>query len=489
MNSALLARWNPKRHSKGANYAITVNDFSSLFVALLAVAGSALLLLLIANREEDAFVSVSHTRDIYRNAQQMRIATAGADMSVRSYLLTKEPKYLSAYNEARSALLAEALETTLSAQRPISRYVLQTKLWPRLNRVIALNDQLVQQKSLSLDSLHKQDAAKKELDHTLTFIETRQVTLLHKRSTTLSNLTEQSAGTRVLLVLIALLAMSFSLITLRAVLKKDQAKILSLQAEVDRTKAAELVAYDALTEAHQSNALKAQFMANISHEIRTPMTGILGSAELLNHLSLPGAAGDYSSLLLSSSQELLAVLNDLLNFSRLQRSEVVLNLETFDLYKAVLEVANRNRAAATLKNLSFIISQEPAVPLIVIGDEDKISQILQTLVSNAIKFTDLGGVQISVEKVHNLIRVTVADTGIGIDEKGLKKLFLPFVQVDGSIRRNFGGAGLSLYIAKRFAQMMDGQIEVLSEPNAGSIFWFTFRTGVNDGKLQSTIGG
>jgi signal transduction histidine kinase len=488
MNSALLAQWNPKRHSKRSNFAVTVNDFSLLFVALLAVAGSALLLLLIANREEDAFVSVSHTRDVYRNSQQMRIGMARADMSVRSYLLTKETKYLSAYNEARSALLAEALKTTLSAQRPISRYVLQTKLWPRLNRVIALNDELVQQKGLSLNSLHRQDEAKNELDQTLTFIETRQETLLDKRSTILSNLTEQSASTRVLLVLIALLAISFTVITLRAVLKKDQSKILSLQAEVDRTKAAELVAYDALTEAHQSNALKAQFMANISHEIRTPLTGILGTAELLNRLSLTGAAEEYSSLLLTSSQELLAVLNDLLNFSRLQRSEVVLNLETFDLYKTVVEVANRNRAAATLKDLSFIISQEPAVPEIVIGDEDKISQILQTLVSNAIKFTDQGGVQVSVDRVQDLVRITVADTGIGIDEEGLKKLFLPFVQVDGSIRRNFGGAGLSLYIAKRFAQMMDGQIEVLSEPGSGSIFWFTFRTGVNDAKLQSTAG-
>jgi signal transduction histidine kinase len=488
MNSALLAEGNLKHYSKRSNFAITVNDFASLFVALLAVAGSALLLLTISNREEDAFVNVSHTRDVYRNSQQMLISVARADMSVRSFLLTKESKYLSAYNEARSALLSEALESTMLAHRPISRYILQTKLWPRLNRMIALNDQLIKQKALSLASLHQQDQAKKELDQTLTFIETRQKTFLQRRSTVLSTLTEQSASTRVLLVLIALLAISFSVITLRAVIKKDQAKILSLQAEVDRTKAAELVAHDALTEAHQSNALKAQFMSNISHEIRTPMTGILGAAELLNHLSLTGVAGEYSSLLLSSSQELLAVLNDLLDFSRLQRSEVVLNLEPFDLRKSVLAVANRNRAAASLKNLSFIISQEPALPDIVIGDEDKISQILQTLVSNAIKFTDLGGVQISVEKFQDLIRITVADTGIGIDEEGLKKLFLPFVQVDGSIRRNFGGAGLSLYLAKRYAQMMDGQIEVLSEPNSGSIFWFTFRTGVNDGQLQSIAG-
>ncbi|MDR3615861.1 MAG: ATP-binding protein [Candidatus Obscuribacterales bacterium] len=488
MNSALLARWNPKRHSKRANYAVTVNDFSSLFVALLAVAGSALLLLLISNREEDAFVGVSHTRDVYRSAQQMLISVARADMSVRSYLLTKEPKYLNAYKQTRSTLLAEALDSTLLARRPLSRYILQTEMWPRLNRAIAFNDELVKQPSLSLVSLHRQDQAKKELDETLSFIEKRQMSFLQKRSNALTDLTEQSAGTRVLLVLIALLTISFSIITLRVVMKKDQAKILSLQAEVDRTKAAELVAYDALTEAHQSNALKAQFMANISHEIRTPMTGILGAAELLNHLSLPDAAGDYSSLLLSSSQELLAVLNDLLNFSRLQRSEMVLNVEPFDLRKAILEVANRNRAAASLKNLSLIISEEPAVPEIVIADQDKVSQILQTLVSNAIKFTDLGGVQISIERVQDLIRITVADTGIGIDEEGLKKLFLPFVQVDGSIRRNFGGAGLSLYIAKRFAQMMDGQIEVLSEPNGGSIFWFMFRTGVNDGKLQSTAG-
>jgi len=485
MNSALLAQWTPKRHSKGANNAITVNDFSSLFVALLAVAGSALLLLLISSRQEDAFVNVSHTRDVYHSAQQMLISVDRADMSVRSYLLTKEPKYLSAYKQTRSALLSQALESTLLARRPLSRYILQTKMWPRLNSAIALNDELIQQSTLSLNSLHRQDQAKKELDQTLTFIEKRQMSFLQKRSDMLTDLTEQSASTRVLLVLIALLAISFSVVTFLAVLKKDQAKILSLQAEVDRTKEAELVACAALTEAHQSNALKAQFMANISHEIRTPMTGILGSAELLNSLSLPGDAGDYSGLLLSSSQELLAVLNDLLNFSRLQRSEVVLNLEHFDLNSLILAVVNRNRAAAQLKNISFIISEEPAVQEIVIGDEDKISQILQTLVSNAIKFTDLGGVQISVEKVQDLIRISVADTGIGIDDEGLKKLFLPFVQVDGSIRRNFGGAGLSLYIAKRFAQMMDGQIGVLSELNSGSIFWFTFRTGVNDGKLQS----
>ena len=489
MNSGLLSRLHLKRQSKRATYAITVKDFSSLFIALLAVAGSALLLLLIAGREEDAFMSVSHTRDVYRSAQQMLISVAKADMSVRSYLLTKDAKYRAEYEQTRSALLSEALESTLLARRPISRFILQTRMWPRLNRAIALNDQLVNAPTLSLAALHKQDLAKSELDDTLHFIEVRQMTFLQKRTNALVNLTEQSTGTRILLVLIALIAISFSVITLRAVLKKDQAKIRSLQEEVDRTRAAEVVAYAALTEAHQSNELKAQFMANISHEIRTPMTGILGCAELLNHMTLPDQATEYSSLLLTSSKELLAVLNDLLNFSALQRSEVVLQLEPFDIRNTVASVASKNREAATNKKLSFIISEEPGVPQIVLGDEDKISQILQTLLSNAIKFTDSGGVQISVEKVQDLIRVTVADTGIGIDEDGLKKLFLPFVQVDGSIRRNFGGAGLSLYIAKRFAQMMGGQIEVLSELNGGSIFWFTFRTGVSDGKLQSVASG
>ncbi|MFX8747313.1 ATP-binding protein, partial [Acinetobacter baumannii] len=95
---------------------------------------------------------------------------------------------------------------------------------------------------------------------------------------------------------------------------------------------------------------------------------------------------------------------------------------------------------------------------VLLGDEEKVTQILQSLVSNAIKFTERGGVQVGVERNQDTVRITVADTGIGIDEDGLKKLFLPFVQVDGTIRRNFGGAGLSLYIAKRFAQMMGGQI-------------------------------
>ena len=481
MNVALVPNQIHSSRTKKSVHAITANDFASLFVALVAVAGAAVLLLTISDKEEDAFALVNHTRDVFRNSQQMIISVAQADMSVRNFLLTNNPKYMTEYRRVRARLMQEAVEATISARRPISRYIVQSTFWPRLNNLIALDDVLINQKALSVPSLQKQERARHRLDSILESLEQRQLKLLQERSDNLSTLTAKVSSTRLLIVLIALIAITFSIFTLRSVMRKDRAKILSLQSEVDRTKAAELIAYEALAEAHQSNALKAQFMANISHEIRTPMTGILGTAELLCNMPLDNESMEYSHLLLSSSKELLSVLNDLLNFSRLQRSEVTLNADTFSLQKVVSDVVARNRAAARDKNLSLDLTMEPSLPNSVLADEDKIAQVLQTLLSNAIKFTEEGGLQVSVECSSNIVRISVTDTGIGIDAEGLKKLFLPFVQVDGSIRRNFGGAGLSLYIAKRFVQMMNGQIEVLSEPGKGSIFWFTFSTGVLNG--------
>jgi signal transduction histidine kinase/CheY-like chemotaxis protein/HPt (histidine-containing phosphotransfer) domain-containing protein len=231
-------------------------------------------------------------------------------------------------------------------------------------------------------------------------------------------------------------------------------------------------------EALAASRLKSQFLANMSHEIRTPMNGILGVVKLVQRLPLDGKLRRYVETIDSSASALLTIINDVLDFSKMEAGKYTLQNVSFDLRTIVQEVAELLAPRAHDKGLELVYRIAPQVSSLLLGDPDRTRQILNNLVGNAIKFTESGEIFLDVSlasatESNNVVRVSVRDTGIGITESDASKLFDAFSQVDGSMVRKFGGTGLGLVISKHLVRMMGGEIGVNSEPGKGSEFWFT----------------
>ena len=240
--------------------------------------------------------------------------------------------------------------------------------------------------------------------------------------------------------------------------------------DISETIRAEAALNQALSEATRANQAKSAFLATMSHEVRTPLNGILGMVQAMAYDSLPPKQAERLEIIRSSGQNLLDILNDVLDLSKIEAGKLELDIQEFDLETLLERTQETFSALAMQKGLAFKSHVRSAAKGAYLGDPLRLRQVLSNLTSNAIKFTDRGEVRVTVDRVDDVLTLTVSDSGIGIPVEIQQQIFNKFEQGDLTASRRYGGTGLGLSICRDLVQLMGGTIEVQSLPGAGTSF-------------------
>jgi signal transduction histidine kinase/CheY-like chemotaxis protein/HPt (histidine-containing phosphotransfer) domain-containing protein len=449
-------------------------------ISMILVLLLGLLALRTTRRVADHGVRIADLHSVVGAAEALRGEVERAESAHRAFILTGEHGFRTAglQAEAQARRQRDLLVTLLSASREQETLLqeLDFLLDTRFTLIHLVAATFEQQGLQSAVAVLRSGAGVEAMD-TLR-IHLASMTDRHARLL-VQQLHEQERGTQVTRVALVLSVVLMLLLLLIAglIIARD----VRLQQETAaRREATEETLRQAILAAGQANRAKADFLARVSHEMRTPLNAILGMAELLRDSSLNPEQAEYARTIQTSGEDLLDVVSDLLDSSKMEAGQMELETISFSPRDVLESVAEVVAVRAEAKNLELALAISPYLPAQLRGDPTRFRQLLMNLLGNAVKFTDHGQVSVRADVAAQdgdrvQLRVEVADTGIGIAEENLHRIFLPFVQADSSTRRRFGGTGLGLNIAQSLAHSMGGQIEVESELGRGSTFRLTVR--------------
>ena len=475
-------------------------------VSLALAAATAVLLFLFWQQAQQLMGltnELNQSRDTISCLDETLSTLRAAESSERGFMVTGEPLYLQPYYDAHE-------KTKRCLQRLTDITDKNRALRPQLNQLNTLAIEKLKEMheivALRRNGSYKQSwlmiingRSKYLMDQIASSImamKSTEAALVADRTSRLrdsEHLIETTFPLVVVAVCLLIGTMTYGLIKLLALQKLErtfampggQAREHELALSVDalKTRVQDLDGLVSVIESQRDDALamstlKSQFIANISHEIRTPMSGVLGMSELLMENHLDEDSHSLVSYINESAKNLLVVVNDLLDLSKLEAGRVELDREEMSIKLLIEGVVHTVLSEAQKKQVVVKGAVGTTVPSILYGDQGRIRQVLLNLAHNAVKFTAAGSVQISAELLNRsednsfIIHFEVKDTGIGIDSEALSLLFKPFAQAGGSVTRKYGGTGLGLSICKALVDLMSGQIGVRSKPGEGSTFWF-----------------